>query len=81
MFKTIAMLYLLLRFLPIVLFISFVVWLKFRDKKLEKNDPALRYWFWALIIVMIITIGSLIAWALEQKESIEAERFQHEQTR
>ena len=73
------MLYLLLRFLPIVLFISFVIWLKCRKKKLEKNDPALRYWFWALVVVMVITIGGLTAWALEQKESIEAQRYGHEQ--
>ena len=71
------MLYLLFRFLPIVLFISFVLWLKFRKKKLVKNDPALRYWFWALVIVLVITIGSLVTWALQQKQSIEAQQYEH----
>ena len=78
------MLYLLFRFLPIVLFISFMVWLKFRKKKLEKSDPALRYWFWAMLITLGITIASLVFWALEQKKSIEAQQYHpqynHEQT-
>lgn len=43
---------------------------------MQSPDPALRYWFWAMIITLIITCASLVVWALEQKKSIEAEEYE-----
>lgn len=68
--------FILFRFLPIVLFVAFLLWLKFRKQKpLQSPDPALRYWFWAMMIALVLTIASLVVWALEQKKSIEAEEY------
>lgn len=69
--------FLLFRFLPIILFVAFIVWMKFRKQKpLQSPDPALRYWFWAMMIALALTCTSLVVWALEQKKSIEAEEYE-----
>ena len=69
--------FLLFRFLPIILFVAFIVWMKFRKQKpLQSPDPALRYWFWAMMIALALTCASLVVWALEQKQSIEAIEYE-----
>lgn len=69
--------YILFRFLPIILFVAFLLWLKFRKQNpLQTPDPALRYWFWAMIVTLILTCGSLVVWAMEQKKSIEAVEYE-----
>lgn len=73
------MLYLVLRFLPIVLFISFLLWLKFRKQNpMQAPDKALRYWIWAIIISLGLCIFSLVYWGVNQHQSAEAEKYQHE---
>lgn len=66
------LIYLLLRFLPIVLFVAFLVWLRYRRGTLKENDPRLRRWYWAMMIALGITILSLAFWALEQAPTKDA---------
>ena len=60
------MIYILLRFLPIVLFAVFLLWLFLRKREGRAGEVTRRQWFWALVAALGITVLALLIWAVTQ---------------